>query len=83
MLKKIFTLLLLFTATVTFAQEKATLSILPKPLSVKPGNANIKFDFTKDTKIIYSFDDSRANFAANELNRIAEAIFGKKLKIIF
>ena len=80
MLKKIFTLLFLFTATVTFAQEKATLSILPKPLSVKPGNANIKFDFTKDTKIIYSFDDSRANFAANELNRIAEAIFGKKLK---
>ena len=80
MLKKIFTLLLLFTATVTFAQEKATISILPKPLSVKPGNANIKFDFTKDTKIIYGFDDSRANFAANELNRIAEAIFGKKMK---
>ncbi len=80
MLKRILTFLFVFTATITFAQEKAIPGILPKPLSVKPGNANIKFDLTRNTKIICSFDDNRADFAANELNRIAEAIFGKKLK---
>ena len=80
MLKKILTLLLVLTATATFAQGKAVPSILPKPTSIKPGNANIRFDFTKDTKVIYGLDDSYAKLAADELNRIAEDIFGKKLK---
>ena len=80
MLKKAFTLLLLFSAAMTFAQERAVPSILPKPTSVKPGNANIRFDFTKETKIVYSLDNTSAKPAAEELNRIAESIFGKKLK---
>ena len=80
MFKKILTLLLVMAATVTIAQEKTFPTILPQPSSVKHGNANIKFDFTKDTKIIYAFDDSRAKYAAEELNRIAVELFGKKLK---
>ena len=72
--------MLLATATVVVAQEKAFPTILPQPTSIKPGNANIKFDFTDETRIIYGFDDSHAKYAADELNRIAEAIFGKKLK---
>ena len=82
MIKRFLTLLLLFTftATATFAQEKAFPSILPLPSNVKPGNANIRFDFTNETKIIYGFDDSNARYAAEELNRIAMDIFGCKLK---
>ena len=80
MLKKLLAFLLVITATATFAQEKVFPTILPQPSSVKHGNANIKFDFTKDTKIIYAFDDSRAKYAAEELNRIAVELFGKKLK---
>ena len=80
MLKKVLTLLFMFTAAMTFAQERAIPGILPKPTSVKPGNANIKFDFNKETKIVYSLDNSNAKYAAEELNRIAVSIFGKKLK---
>ena len=80
MLKKLLAFLLVITATATIAQEKVFPTILPQPSSVKHGNANIKFDFTKDTKIIYAFDDSRAKYAAEELNRIAVELFGKKLK---
>ena len=80
MLKRLSTFLLLLTATATFAQEKAFPTILPQPTSVKHGNANIKFEFTNETKIIYSLDDNNAKYAAEELNRIAESIFGKKLK---
>ena len=82
MLKKILTLLLVFTATATFAQEKAIPSILPKPSNVKPGNTNIKFDFTRETKIIYGFDDNFAENAADELNRIAKDIF-KFFKVLY
>ena len=80
MFKKILTLLLVLTATATFAQEKAIPSILPKPSSIKPGNANIRFEFTNETKIIYKLEDTNAKYAADELNRIAVEIFGKKLK---
>ncbi|MBO5866085.1 MAG: beta-N-acetylhexosaminidase [Bacteroidaceae bacterium] len=80
MFKRLLPLLLLLTATATFAQEKTLPSILPQPTSIKLGNANTRFDFTKETKIIYSFDDSNAKYAAEELNRIASSIFGQKLK---
>ena len=80
MLKRLSTFLLLLTATATFAQEKAFPTILPQPTSVKHGNANIKFEFTNETKIIYSLDNTNAKQAAEELNRIAVSIFGKKLK---
>ena len=80
MFKRLLTLLLLLTTTATFAQEKTLPSILPQPTSIKLGNANTRFDFTKETKIIYSFDDSNAKYAAEELNRIASSIFGQKLK---
>ena len=80
MFKRLLTVLLLSIASVTFAQEKVFPTILPQPTSVKPGNANIKFEFTKETKIIYSLDNNSARYAAEELNRIAQSIFGKKLK---
>ena len=80
MFKRLLTFLLLFTATATFAQEKAFPTILPQPTNIKHGNANIKFEFTNETKIIYSLDDNNAKYAAEELNRVAESIFGKKLK---
>ena len=80
MFKRLLTFLFLFTATATFAQEKAFPTILPQPTSIKYGNANIKFEFTNETKIIYSLDDNNAKYAAEELNRVAESIFGKKLK---
>ena len=80
MLKKAITILFLLTAAMTFAQERAIPSILPKPTSVKPGNANTRFDFTKETKIVYNLDNTSAKLAAEELNRIAVSIFGKKLK---
>ena len=80
MLKKALTFLFMFAAMVAFAQERAVPSILPKPTSVKPGNANIRFNLNTDTKIVYSLDNSNAKYAAEELNRIVESIFGKKLK---
>ena len=80
MLKKALTFLFMFAAMVAFAQERAVPGILPKPTSVKPGNANIRFNLTTETKIVYSLDNSSAKYAAEELNRIAESILGKKLK---
>ena len=80
MFKRLLTFLLLFTATATFAQEKAFPTILPQPTNIKYGNANIKFEFTNETKIIYSLDNNYAKYAVEELNRVAESIFGKKLK---
>ena len=80
MFKRLLTFLLLFTATATFAQEKAFPTILPQPTNIKHGNANIKFEFTNETKIIYSLDNNYAKYAVEELNRVAESIFGKKLK---
>ena len=80
MLRKAFTLLFMFATMVAFAQERAVPGILPKPTSVKPGNANIRFNLTTETKIVYSLDNSSAKYAAEELNRIAESILGKKLK---
>ena len=80
MLKKALTFLFLFAAMAAFAQERAVPSILPKPTSVKPGNANIRFNLNTDTKIVYSLDNSNAKYAAEELNRTIEPIFGKKLK---
>ena len=80
MLRKFLFLLLVFTASSIYAQDENDLNIVPKPLNVKYGNRNIKFDFTKDTKIIYGLEDENAKYAANELNRIAVSIFGKKLK---
>ena len=70
MFKRLLTFLLLFTATATFAQEKAFPTILPQPTNIKHGNANIKFEFTNETKIIYSLDDNNAKYAAEELNRV-------------
>ena len=80
MLKKALTFLFMFAAMAAFAQERAVPGILPKPTSVKPGNANIRFNLTTETKIVYSLDNSSAKYAAEELNRIAESILGKKLK---
>ncbi len=80
MLRKFLFLLLVFTVSSIHAQDENNLNIVPKPLSVKYGNRNIKFDFTKDTKIIYGLEDENAKYAANELNKIAVSIFGKKLK---
>ena len=80
MLRKFLFLLLVFTVSSIHAQDENDLNIVPKPLSVKYGNRNIKFDFTKDTKIIYGLEDENAKYAANELNKIAVSIFGKKLK---
>ena len=80
MLKKALTFLFMFAAMAAFAQERAVPGILPKPTSVKPGNANIRFNLTTETKIVYSLDNSSAKNAAEELNRIAESILGKKLK---
>ena len=80
MLKKFLTLLFVLTATATFAQEKAFPTILPQPSSIKHGNANIKFDFTTETRIVYKLEDGNAKYAADELNRIAVELFGKKLK---
>ena len=80
MLKKALTFLFMFAAMAAFAQERAVPGILPKPTSVKPGNANIRFNLNTETKIVYSLDNSSAKYAAEELNRIAESILGKKLK---
>ena len=80
MLRKFLLLLFAFTVSSTLAQVDNIPSILPKPSCIKMGNRNIKFDFTKETKIIYGLEDGDAKYAANELNRIAESIFGKKLK---
>ena len=80
MLRKLLTFLLLFVASATFAQGTAIPSIVPKPSSITPGNSNTRFDFTKDTKIIYSLENEQAEYAADEVNRIAKLIFGKKLK---
>ena len=70
MLKKFLTLLFVLTATATFAQEKAFPTILPQPSSIKHGNANIKFDFTTETRIVYKLEDGNAKYAADELNRV-------------
>ena len=69
MLKKILTLLLVLTATATFAQEKAFPTILPQPQNVKHGNANIKFAFTRETRIVYKLEDSNVKYAADEIGR--------------
>ena len=42
MLKKALTFLFMFAAMAAFAQERVVPSILPKPTSVKPGNANTR-----------------------------------------
>ena len=80
MLRRFVTLMLLLAASVTFAQEREIPGILPKPSEINPGNANSRFEFTKDTRIIYKLEDVQAKSAAEELNRIAKEIFGKKLK---
>ena len=80
MLRKLLILLLAFTVSSGFAQGNDFPSILPKPTNVKHGNRNTKFEFNKETRIIYGFDDNTAKYAAEELNRIAESIFGQKLK---
>ena len=80
MLRKFLFFLLTIAVSVTSAQENNIPSILPKPSSITPGNMNIKFIFSPETKIIYKLEDGQAKYAANELNRIAETLFGKKLK---
>lgn len=80
MLRKFLFFLLTIAVSVTSAQENRIPSILPKPSSITPGNINAKFIFSPETKIIYKLEDGQAKYAANELNRIAEALFGKKLK---
>ncbi|MBQ5645257.1 MAG: beta-N-acetylhexosaminidase [Bacteroidaceae bacterium] len=80
MLRKFLFFLLTIAISVTSAQENNIPSILPKPSSITPGNMNIKFIFSPETKIIYKLEDGQAKYAANELNRIAETLFGKKLK---
>ena len=80
MLRKFLFFLFAIAVTATSAQENRIPSILPKPSSITPGNINAKFIFSPETKIIYKLEDGQAKYAANELNRIAEALFGKKLK---
>ena len=80
MFRKFLFFLLTIAVSVTSAQENRIPSILPKPSSITPGNINAKFIFSPETKIIYKLEDGQAKYAANELNRIAEALFGKKLK---
>ena len=82
MLKNICTSLL-FMLSLTFsatAQDYSKLNILPQPAQVTKGNPNSRFHITPQTTIIYGLDDSHVKPAVNELQEIAIALFGKKLK---
>ena len=62
------------------AQTAEEPSILPKPTEIRMGNSNSTFTFNAETKIVCKLDEKQAKYAIAEINRTAEAIFGRKLK---
>ena len=80
MFKRLLALLFAFAATATFAQEVKIPSILPTPRSIERGNVNTRFEFNRNTKIVYKLEDDYAKYAGNEMNEIAKMLFGRKLK---
>ena len=80
---KRFILFIFIVATGIFtlpAQVNNSSNLLPKPRSTTPGHEGCYFELTPDTKIIDLTDDVSTKNAVAEINRIAVAVFGKKLK---
>ena len=80
---KRFILFIFIVATGIFtlpAQVNNSSNLLPKPRSTTPGHEGCYFELNPDTKIIDLTDDVSTKNAVAEINRIAVAVFGKKLK---
>ena len=81
MIRRFLSLAFAIIATFTVAMaQNSTPSILPKPTEFKMGNSNSKFILDTKTRIVCKLDDKEAKYAIAEINRIAEEIFGCKLK---
>ena len=80
MIKKVLFALLLVVAMTAHAQTSKKPGILPQPTKMELGNVNSSFTFNADTKIVCKIEDKGAKYAVAEINRIAENIFGQKLK---
>lgn len=78
MLKRIAIIAFAFIASTGAIAQKP--SILPMPKELKVGNTNSKFELNRDTRIIFSFDDSSSKHAISELDRITKEILGTELK---
>ena len=62
------------------AQTDNSPAILPKPNKLTQGHKGCYFNITPGTKIIDLIGENGTNYAVAEINRIATAVFGKKLK---
>lgn len=82
MIKKILTTLIAICCIVAVsqAQDRKIPAILPKPTNIEMGNVNSSFSLNTNTRIVCRFEDKNIKFAINEINRIGEELFGRKLK---
>ena len=67
-------------ATALMAQVVERLTILPQPTKMSMGSEKSFFEMNPDTKIVNSIDGKEGKYVVAEIQRIAEDIFGKKLK---
>ena len=61
------------------AQNCNVENIIPRPESVVMGNRNSVFEFNKETRVVYDWNNSDVKPAIKELDRIAVDLFGKKM----